>query len=288
MSKRLFLCVLLLLSSALLMLLSVPVTAQDATPTAVPVPTATLEPPPNCPVLQKESKDIRTSYYMGKGYGFMTSGLLSDAILSFTCVIRVVDGNYVAAYMMRGTAYVRQQEYDRAIQDYTRATQLDPNLLGAYNNRGIVYTAQKDYDRAKRDFDKVLQIDANSILGMNNRSVLYAVQGDYDNAISLLQKAVDVSGIANIYAQLTDPKRPSDAKPIEFDPINARAYALLGVVYSARALDNYHKYLFLAGGNSDGRIQSAAGALESQFTFDMRLDSTTWLLVADFSLEGSS
>src|ERR1051325_7900897 len=142
MSKRLFVCVVLLILSATSMLLNVPmtVTAQDATPTPAPTITATLEPPPNCPVLQNESKDIRTSYYMGKGYGFMTSGLLSDAILSFTCVIRVVDSSYVPAYMMRGAAYVRQQEYDRAIQDYTRASQLDPNLLGAFNNRGIVYT----------------------------------------------------------------------------------------------------------------------------------------------------
>ncbi len=287
MSKRSFLFLLLVISCASLLFLSIPVTAQDATPTPVPTPVATLEPPPNCPVLPTESKDTRTSYYMGKGFGFMTSGLLDDAILSFTCVIRVIDSNYIPAYMMRGAAYVREQQYDRAIQDYTRASQLDPKLLGAFNNRGIIYVALKDYDRAKSDFDKVLEIDSKSILGMNNRSVLYAVQGDYDNAIKLLQQAIDISGIADVYAQLTDPKRPSDAKPIQFDRLNARAYALLGVMYSARALDNYHKYLYLTGGNGDSRIQSAAGALESQFTFDMRLDSSTWLLVANYSLEGS-
>src|ERR1051325_3895366 len=122
MSKRLFVCVVLLILSATSMLLNVPmtVTAQDATPTPAPTITPTLEPPPNCPVLQNESKDIRTSYYMGKGYGFMTSGLLSDAILSFTCVIRVVNPNYVAAYMMRGAAYVSQQEYDRARSEERR------------------------------------------------------------------------------------------------------------------------------------------------------------------------
>ena len=287
MSKRPLLFILFMLSCGLLLLLFVPVTAQDATPTFVPTPVATLEPPPVCPVFEGKSKDIRTSYYMGKGFGFMSSGLLNDAILSFTCVIRVVDGNYVAAYMMRGAAYVRQQQYDRAIQDYTRVTQLQPKLLSAYNNRGIVYMAQQDYDRAQRDFDKVLELDGNSILGLNNRSILYAVRSDYDSAITTLQKAIDISGIANVYAQLSDPKRPSDAKPILFDPVNARAYALLGVMYSARALDNYHKYLFLTGGNGDSRIQNAAGALESQFTFDMRLDSGTWLLVADFSIEGT-
>ncbi len=287
MSKRLFLTILIILTCIMVMPLFGSVTAQDATPTPVPTPIATLEPPPNCPVLPNDSQNSRTSYYMGQGFGYMSAGLLSDAVLSFTCVIRVVNGNYVPAYMMRAAAYVRQQQYDRAIQDYTRATQLQPTLLSAYNNRGIVYTAQTDYDRAQRDFDKVLELDSQSILGLNNRSVLYAIRGDYDKAIELLQKAIDISGIANVYAQLSDPKRPSDAKPILFDPIDARAYALLGVMYSARSLDNYQKYLFLLGGNGDSRIQSAAGALQSQFTFEMRLDSGTWLLIADFSLEHS-
>jgi tetratricopeptide (TPR) repeat protein len=261
--------------------------AQDATPTPQPTITPTLEPPPHCPAFEDKDTDVRTSYYMGEGYGFFSSGLLNDAIFSFTCVIRVVNPDYVAAYMMRGAAYVRQQQYDRAIQDYTRASQLQPDLLSAFNNRGIVYVATLDYDRAQRDFDKVLELDGQSILGLNNRAVLYAVRGDFDNALSLLQKAIDISGIAGVYAQLTDPDRPADAKPIEYDRLDARAYALQGVVYSARALDNYNKYLYLTGGSGDARIQNAAGALQSQFTFDLRLDDGTWLLVADFSPEGS-
>ena len=92
MSKRLFLFVFAILSCVLVMPFFGSVTAQDATPTSEPTPVATLEPPPNCPVLPNDSQESRTSYYMGQGYGFMTSGLLSDAVLSFTCVIRVVNG----------------------------------------------------------------------------------------------------------------------------------------------------------------------------------------------------
>lgn len=282
MLKRLILCLLFITTS--LMMLSIPVAAQEATPT--PMPAATLEPPPNCPAFEGESTDVRTSYYMGEGYGFFSSGLLSDAILSFTCVIRVVNPDYVPAYMMRGAAYVRQQQYDRAIQDYTQATQRQPDLLSAYNNRGIVYAAMLDYDRAERDFNQVLALEPQSILGLNNRAVLYAVRGDFDMAIDLLQQAVDISGIESVYARLSDPERPADAPPIPFDRVDARAYALLGVMYSARALENYNKYLFLTGGGGDARIENAAGSLQSQFTFDLRLDDGTWLLVADFSLEG--
>lgn len=284
MLKRLFIGLLLLMT--VLMMMSIPVGAQDATPTPPLAPTPTLEPPPVCPAFEGQETSVRTSYYMGEGFGYFNSGLLSDAILSFTCVIRVVNPDYLAAYMIRGAAYVRRQEYDRAIRDYTRAVELQPDLLSAYNNRGIVYTAIGDYDKAESDFDKVLEIDSQSILGLNNRAVLYAIRADYDSAIAMLQQAIEITGIEDVYTQLTDPNRPADAPAIEYDLLDARAYALLGVMYSARARDNYNKYLYLTGGAGDARIQGAAGVLQSQFTFDLRLDDGTWLLVADFSLEG--
>ncbi len=284
MFKRLLLVFMMIVT--VLMVMSIPVGAQDATVTPVPQPTPTLEPPPVCPSFEGEETSVRTSYYMGEGFGYFNSGLLSDAILSFTCVIRVVNPEYIPAYMVRGAAYIRRQEYDRAIRDYTRAVELQPDLLNAYNNRGIVYAAIGDLDKAESDFDRVLELDSDSILGLNNRAVLYAIRADYDNAISMLQEAIEISGIEDVYARLTDPNRPADAPAIEYDFLDARAYALLGVMYSARARDNYNKYLYLTGGSGDARIQSAAGVLQSQFTFDLRLDDGTWLLVADFSLEG--
>jgi len=265
----------LLLLIIALFLASVPALAQEATP----IP----EPPPDCPVFEDQSQDVRTSYYMGEGIAYFSANQLFEAELSFSCVVEVINPQYVPAYMMRATVLVQQRDYENAIDDYTRAIQLQPDLLAAYNNRGIVYAAQLDYEKATADFDEVLERDGNSILGLNNRAVIYAIQRDYSNAIAALQKAVDVSGIADVFARLTDPARPADAPPIEYDRLDARAYALLGIVYSAQALDNFQHYLYLTGGSADGRIQSAAGALESRFTFETRLDDGTWLLVAAFS-----
>jgi len=72
-----------------------------------------------------------------------------------------------------------------------------------------------------------------------------------------------------------------------FDPDHALSYALLGIVYEMRARDNYSAYMLLLGGDADQRIQSAAGALESRFSFDLRLDDGTWLFAASFSPSGS-
>lgn len=246
----------------------------------------TPEPLPICPVFEDQSADIRTSYYMGEGLAYLSSDQLSAAEFSFTCIIRVIQPAYMPAYMSRAIVYTRYRDYQRAIEDYSRAIELSPDLLPAFNNRGILYTALREYEEAAADFDKVMELDPDYMAGYNNRSVLYAIQGDWDNALGTLQEAIERSGIDSVYARLTDPERRSDAPEIEYNRVNARAYALLGIVYSSRALENYQKYLYLTRGGADQRIQSAAGALESRFTFETRLDDGTWMLTADFSPVG--
>ena len=39
----------------------------------------------------------------------------------------------------RGIAYDKKGDYDRAIEDYTKAIKLDPTRAHAYANRGVVY-----------------------------------------------------------------------------------------------------------------------------------------------------
>jgi len=271
MQKRLFIIL-------ILFVFAFPVLAQEQTETP--------EPLPECPIFEDQSTEVRVSYYMGEGLAYLSSEQLSAAEFSFTCIIRVIQPDYMPAYMSRAIIYTRYRDYERAIEDYTQALELSPDLLPAFNNRGILYTALQEYEEAAADFDKVLELDPDYMAGYNNRSILYAVQGDWDNALSTLQTALERSGIEDVYDQLTDPERPSDAPEIEYNIVNARAYALIGIVYSARALENYQKYLFLARGSADQRIQSAAGALESRFTFETRLDDGTWLLTADFSPVG--
>lgn len=266
----------LLIAIAALALLAVPALAQEVEPTQPP--------PPICPAFEDESKEVRTSYYMGEGLAYYNTGQLGNAELSFTCVIRVIDSSYVLAYMSRASVYSERRAYDLALVDYNRAIQLSPDMVAAYNNRGVVYTALQEYDKAAADFDKAIDLDSSYIPGYNNRAVVYAIQGEFDEAITMLEQAIDMSGIDDVLAKYQDPNRAPDAPPIEFDPVDARAYALLGIIYSARSLDQFQDYLFLydrAGEFPDERVRSAAGALESRFTFEMRLEDGSWMLVAD-------
>lgn len=239
-----------------------------------------------CDAFPDSSQELRTSYYIGEGAGFLSSGQYARAIESYTCVIEQVDGNYVGAYVGRAVAHTARQEYELAIDDYTSALGLNSGLLAAANNRGIVYAAIGEYELALADFDSVLGQDSNYVLAYNNRAIIRAIEGDYAGALVDLDQAIAISGIDAVVTDLSNPDRAAGAPTPEFNPAHAQSYALKGIVYSAQALDNYADYLLLRGSNGDQRIQSAAGALESRFTFELRLDDGTWLLSADFAPSG--
>ncbi len=275
--KRPFIVIVLIVASLTLLTTAAPTLAQDPTPTPIP---------PICLNYVGQPDDIRTSYYMGEGLGYYASGEFSRAINSFTCVIFEIDSNYAPAYMARALVLTQRSDYERALEDYTIAIGLGGSLA-AYNNRGIVYTLQREYEEALADFDQALSRDPQSVVALNNRAVVYALQGEFELSIADLEQAIETTGIDAVLADLQDPEREQGAPPIrDYDLIEAQPYALLGIIYSAFALDNYQAYLRLTGSNGDFRIQSAAGALESRFTFDLRLDDGTWLLVADFAPEG--
>ena len=239
-----------------------------------------------CDSFQDSPTPERITYYMGEGAGFLAGRQYNNAIRSYSCVIEQLDANYIGAYNQRAVAYTMQQDYESAIEDYDTVLSLDNSSRAALNNRGIAYAALREYDRALEDFEAVVSTDDTYILGYLNRGVTQAIQGEFENAVTDLEQAIDLSDIESVVDELRDPNRASDAPAPEYDRDHAQMYAILGIIYSGYALDNYNDYLLLRSGSGDQRIQSAAGSLESRFNFDLRLDDGTWLLRADFTPAG--
>jgi tetratricopeptide (TPR) repeat protein len=237
--------------------------------------------PPDCPSFEGSSAEVRTGYYMGEGEGFTRSGQVQSAIFSYTCIIEVIDDDYLPAYVRRAVLYTQRREYELAIEDYAAIIQRDSGSVAAHNNRGIVYALMADYESALEDFNDAVELDSEFVIGLNNRAVLYALQGDYQAALDDLDAAIEISGIDDILALIRDPERDDEEEIPEFTRADSLSFALRGIVRSWQALDNYNDYMTLTGGG-DNRIQSAAGALESRFTFELRLDDGAWLMTASF------
>jgi tetratricopeptide (TPR) repeat protein len=266
--KRLFILIIILV-------FALPVLAQE-----------TEEPQLVCDDFTTSPDDVRIGYYMGEGSGFIATGQYLSAIDSYGCIIQQIDTSYVGAYIGRAVAYTGMRDFQRAMEDYDNAVARDPSFVAAFNNRGVVHAAMLDYERAMSDFNQAIELNSNYVLSYNNRAVIHAINGDFESAIADLEQAIEISGIDGVLLELEDPDRPADAPFPEFNRDHAQSYALLGIIYSAYALDNYQSYLTLRGSGGDQRVQSAAGALQSRFTFDLRLDDGTWLLSADFTSTG--
>lgn len=264
----------LALALLLLGLVTTPAALQDATPV-----------PRDCPAFATGDANARIPYYMGEGRAYMQAFQYSDAIYSYSCIIEQVDEDYVPAYTARAVAYTQLRDFEAALADYTAALEHDANRPDILNNRAVVYMAQGEYEEALTDLEAALTQDDTYVVARNNRGVLNAITGDYAGAIADFEQAIDQSGIDAVLTELTREDRSSEAERPEYNTSDAQPYAMLGIVYSQIALEHYESYLTLRPGDADRRIANAAGALESRFAFELRLDDGSWLLVATFKDE---
>ena len=55
------------------------------------------------------------------------------------------------AYSQRGLPYFLKGEYDKAIDDFSKAIELNPDFAGAYYFRGIVQLHTQEWGKVKED-----------------------------------------------------------------------------------------------------------------------------------------
>jgi tetratricopeptide (TPR) repeat protein len=77
----------------------------------------------------------------------------------------------------RGVAYLRKDQYDRAIEDFDQSIRLNPNYALAFKGRGNVHLSEGQYDRAIEDFDHVLRLNPNDAWAFAGRGGAYFGKG---------------------------------------------------------------------------------------------------------------
>jgi tetratricopeptide (TPR) repeat protein len=94
------------------------------------------------------------------------------------------------AYTNRGFAYSSVHDYQRAIEDYNRAIDLNPAYAPIYNNRGNAYGALGDNTSAIKDYDQAIAIDPRYAQAYGNRGIAYKTLGDFDRAVVDFSQAI--------------------------------------------------------------------------------------------------
>ena len=96
----------------------------------------------------------------------------------------------VPVYIKRGDAYRAENNYDRAIAEYSQAIKIDPTSVLSYFNRGIAFGAMKNYDRAIADYNEAIRLYPKYAPSYHNRGFVYNERKDYKRAIADYNEAI--------------------------------------------------------------------------------------------------
>jgi len=91
-----------------------------------------------------------------------------------------------------GVIYYMQNEYKKALSEYTQALEKNPNYKETYNNLGILYMELKQPEKAETSLRKAIQINDQYFLPYKNLIKFYISNNHTDKADEIIQKGLNV------------------------------------------------------------------------------------------------
>jgi len=107
----------------------------------------------------KEKPTPEAHHVLGKVY--LAQGRLDEAIKEFD---QSINGSKDPAQNLNdlGVAWLEKGDYNRSLDNFNQALQLDGNLQEALFNRALAYEKQSRFDEAKTDWNEYLKRDSTS------------------------------------------------------------------------------------------------------------------------------
>ncbi len=154
-----------------------PVVTPGLTPTIGPAGTGPTEGPTPVP----PTPPPNPAFLFESGEGFVRNGDFERAIEEFTGAIDLIP-TYGYGYQIRGDAYFQLAQFEAAILDYDKAIELDPNDKAAHSGRGSARYQLGQFEQAIDDFDQAIILDPRSASTLNRRGLAYRALEEFDLA----------------------------------------------------------------------------------------------------------
>lgn len=142
-----------------------------------------------------QSKKYRSEINVLIASDFLYNGVLKAELHDFNGAIEEyskaieIDPQYGKAYYDRGTAKAALEDFRGAIMDFNKAIEIDAENLDAYVNRGNSKAMLNDLRGAIFDFSKAIEIDPKDAFAYNNRGLAKLRLGQKYNGCLDLSKA---------------------------------------------------------------------------------------------------
>ena len=102
-----------------------------------------------------------------------------------------------AGYLDRGNRYSRNGVYHKAIEDYTKAIELDPKFAEAYYHRGCSWYEVDKFEDSISDLSKAIEINPSADHYYGQRALVYI----FTDQTELAQADEDICQDLRIKAQ---------------------------------------------------------------------------------------
>lgn len=111
-----------------------------------------------------------------------------------------LDSGFSQAYNSRGLAYMRQRQFDLAINDFSVAIALKPESAGLYINRSSIYNLKKEFDKSLADLERAIEIDPKFAEAYSARGHTYRQMKEFNKAVENFSKAIEIKQYSTFYS----------------------------------------------------------------------------------------
>ena len=98
------------------------------------------------------------------------------------------DGN-----LSEGIGYYENEEYQQAVDAFTKIIRTDPRHVDAYLLQGAAHSMLGQYQGAIKDFDTAIRLKPDHALGYYNKGYAYDELGKFESAITEYDKAIKLN-----------------------------------------------------------------------------------------------
>lgn len=138
--------------------------------------------------------------------------------------LKEITAIYPEAYYLRGGAFRDDKQYDKAIEDFTKAISLDPTYAMAYIERAGVYLEKREYGQAIEDARRGISLNPDFVEAHVTLGNVFFITGDSNSAIDEYNAAIS---------------RKPDFAPAYI----ARGFVSKSLGKSGKAIEDYSKAL---------------------------------------------
>ena len=130
--------------------------------------------------------------YENRGIYYKDHNELDKMLKDYEFVTEKLHSRNEKIWSNLGNLYGLQQKFDKSLNAYSKAIEINPQNSSTYLNRAITYSMMKQYEKSIPDYDKSLELSPEVALTYKNRAYTLLQLGQYDKSISDYDKAIQL------------------------------------------------------------------------------------------------